>query len=127
MRTVKTEYNYVFMTVKCTAGLIPQSSQLQAQVTLLNLGRCQTRGVDSNSRARRLVCFCNEGGQCACICLLTLQQHYCNSGRTVRFVRLPLKVVMLNDGEFVEVILLYVCIGETHNKLKLDKDSEIEF
>jgi hypothetical protein len=106
MRAVKTKYNYVFMTVKCTAELFPQSYQLQTQVTLLNLGRCQKRGVDSNSRARRLACFYNEGGQCACICLLILQLHYCDWGRTVRFVRLALKVVMLNNGEFVEVILL---------------------
>ena len=50
-------------------------------------------GVDSNSRARRLACFCNQGGRCASICLLTLQLHYCDWGRTVRFVRLALKVL----------------------------------
>jgi hypothetical protein len=74
----------------CIAGLIPQSLQLQAHVTLANMGwyhKC------ANSCARRSVCFCCHSGGGASIVLLT--QHLISRDcgrRALRCVRLALKV-----------------------------------
>ena len=93
------------MTVKCTAALITKFPASGA-ATLMSLDRFQKRGVDSNSREFRSAGFCNQGGRCASICLLTLQLDYCDWCRTVWFMKLALEVVTLNDEDFVEVILL---------------------
>jgi hypothetical protein len=37
--------------------------------------------------------------------------------RAVRFVRLALKVVMQNDGDFVNIILLYLRLGASYRSL----------
>ena len=52
------------------AGLIPQSPQLQAQVTLPVLG-CHKSVEGAKSFARRSVCFCCRGDGGASIGLLT--------------------------------------------------------
>jgi hypothetical protein len=93
---------------RCIPGLIPQSLQLQPQVTLASLGWGHRWGECAQSHARRSVCFCNQSGGGASIRLLTWQLQSCDWGRrTVRFVRLALRVVKQNDGDFVDVILLY--------------------
>ena len=59
------------------------------------------------SRARRSVCLCTQSGGGASNRLLMQQLQSCDWGRrTVRYVRLALKVVRQNDGDFLEVILL---------------------
>jgi len=52
------------------AGLIPQSLQRQAQVTLASLGWCHSTAECAKSCACRSVCFCSQSGGCACIHLL---------------------------------------------------------
>ena len=55
------------------------------------------------------MCSCGRSGRGASIRLLTLLvPSYYWSRRTVRFVKLALKVGMQNDGDFVDVMLLYV-------------------
>jgi hypothetical protein len=44
------------------AVLIPQSLQLQTQVTLASLGWCCQSGQCAKSCARRSVCFCSQSG-----------------------------------------------------------------
>jgi hypothetical protein len=90
-------------------GLIPQSLQLQAQVTLASLGRCHKSGRCAKSCARRSLCFCSQSGGGAGIGLLTYQLLSRDCGRrVVRCVRLTLKVIMHTDEDFMDVILLYL-------------------
>jgi len=55
-------------------------------------------------RVRRAACIPSRSSWSA-ICLLQSRDW---SSRTARFVRLVLKVLMQNDGDFVDIILLYV-------------------
>jgi hypothetical protein len=60
------------------------------------------------------MCFCRQSDGGASIRLLTWQlQSRDSSKRSVRFVRLALKVAMQNDRDFVNIILLYMvpCTG----------------
>jgi hypothetical protein len=52
------------------AGLIPQSLQLQAQVTLASLGSYHKSVEYTKSCARTSVCFCNQSGDGTSIRLL---------------------------------------------------------
>jgi hypothetical protein len=45
----------------------------------------------------------------------------CDLVRTVRFVRLALKIVMQNNRDFVVVILLYVCVCQCVNDTSEDR------
>jgi len=91
------------------AGLIPQSPQLQAQVRSASLCWCHKSGKCAKSCARRSVCCCSQSGGGASIGLLTQQLQSCDwDRRGVRFVRLALKAVMQNYGDFVGIILLYL-------------------
>ena len=68
------KYNHVFMTVKCTTGLIPQSLQLQAQVTYsaqddvksgdwTRICVCLNQRVSATTMANMSVFFCLN---CSC-------------------------------------------------------------
>jgi hypothetical protein len=61
----------VTVRVRCIAGLIPQSLQLQAYVWLASLGWCHKSSECARSCARRSVCFCSLGGGVARIRLLS--------------------------------------------------------
>jgi hypothetical protein len=59
------------------------------------------------SCARILVCFGSQSGGCASVSRLKQMQSGDRGTRTVRFVRLALNVVMQNNGDLVDIILLY--------------------
>ena len=76
--------------------------------TLASLGSCHNLGECAKSYARRSLCLCNweDGG--ASVNLLTQQLQSCDLGKgAVNFVRFTMKISMQNDGDFVDVIVLY--------------------
>jgi hypothetical protein len=90
---------------KVTAEFISWSLQPQGQVKLANLGWRHKSGECAKPCARRSECFCSQSGVGDW------------SKKTVRFVRFALKVTMQNDGDFVEVILLYrLGNGKSHTR-----------
>jgi hypothetical protein len=65
-------------------------------------------GECANSCARRSKYFCNQTVGDASIGLFTKQMQSCDwDRRAVGFVGFALKVVVLNDGDCVDVILLH--------------------
>lgn len=74
------------------AGLMPQSLQPQTPVTVATVGWCHKSGERATSCARTMS--------------LLLQSRDLGR-RAARFVRSALTVATQNDGDFVEVILLY--------------------
>jgi hypothetical protein len=59
-------------------------------------------------RALEVVCFLSHSDEFVSVRLLTSQPQSCECGRrSIRFVRLALKVFMQNDRDFAGVILLY--------------------
>jgi hypothetical protein len=101
----------------CIAWLIRQRLQLQAQVTFASLGRCHKSGKYAKSCARRSVRFWNHGAVDVPLfgCLRTSLQSRDWNRRSERFVRLALKVIKENDGNFVDVIVLYTGQTTKHN------------
>jgi len=88
------------------AGVNPQNLQLQTQVTLARLS-CPRSVERENSHAGKSVCCCYRcGGDASGL----LQPRDWDSG-SVLFVRLALKVVMKNEGNVVDVFLLYRVIN----------------
>jgi hypothetical protein len=84
-------------------------SSASAQTMLASLGWCHKSGECANSYARRSLCLCNWRVRGASVNLLTQQLQSCDWGKgAVRFVRITLKVATQNDGDFVDVILLYL-------------------
>ena len=83
-------------------------SPASGTLTLANLDSCHSMEGCTKSRARRSVCFCSQSAGDATIRLLMYScSHVTNHRKTARFVRLALKVVVQNYGDFVDVILLY--------------------
>jgi len=69
-----------------------------------------------NSYARRSLCLCSWRGGGASVNLLTQKLQSCDWGReAVKFVRFTLKIAMQNDGDFVDVILLYLLYRYTNH------------
>ena len=66
-------------------------------------------GESAKTCAQRSACLYKRRGRGASFRPLALQLQSCDGGRrTISFVRLALKVVVQNDGEFMVVILLYL-------------------
>ena len=87
---------------------ISQSLQHQAKVTLASLGCYHKSGHCAKSCAHRSLRFCSHRAASASIRLLASWLQSCDWSRGIsRFVKLTLKVVMQNDGNLVDVILLY--------------------
>ena len=62
----------------------------------------------SRKSARRSVCFCNHNGGGASIRVISQQLQSCDRGRgIVMFVKLALKGVMQNGGDFVDVVAIF--------------------
>lgn len=75
------------------AGLIPQSVEPQAQVTLATLCVCHKSGECANLYARRSVCFCPQIAGGASIRLLRSRcSHMTQEGELLSSVRLALKL-----------------------------------
>jgi hypothetical protein len=87
----------------CIAWLIRQSVQLQAQVTLASLGRCHKSGKCAKSCTYRSARFCDQRAMEVPLfgCLRSSCNHVTEVGG-LSFVRLA-----ENDGDFVDVIVLY--------------------
>jgi len=79
--------------------------QLQMHVTLASLGGCHQSRQCAKSCARGSACFSIYSGGGASIGLL--QPRDLSSGPTKR-LKLAIRIVMQNDGVFVDVILLYI-------------------
>jgi len=91
-------------------------SPASAQTTLASLGWCHKSGECANLYARRSLCLCSWRGGGARDNLLTQQLQSCDWGKeAVRLVRFTLKVAMQNDGDFMDVILLYLLYRYTNN------------
>ena len=56
------------------------------------------------------VCFCCQSGEEASVRLLKWQLKSCDSMWSLKFVRLALKAFMPNDGDVMDVILLYCTV-----------------
>ena len=90
------------------AGLIPQSLQPQTPVTVTSVG------------------WCHKSGECATSCARTMSlllQSRDLGRRAARFVRSALTVATQNDGDFVEVILLYTsfrALLSAHTKISTE-------
>ena len=101
----------LFLLVQCTTQTVysrihatrsPASDEGNVSESKLmsHIGGC------AKSCARRSVCSCSQsGGRASFRPLLTYQGD--RRKATVRFVRLALKVVTQNDGDFVDVFLLF--------------------
>lgn len=72
-------------------------------------------------RALEVVCFLSRSDESISVLLLTSQPQSCECGRrSIRFVRLALKVFMQNDRNFAGVILLYKYFEVTRDLLPIN-------
>ena len=76
-------------------------------------------GDCAKTHGRMSACFCSQSSREISILLLTKYLQLCDLGRAVRFVTLALKVIIQNDGDFVDVICYRLPVSYSSRSIPL--------
>ena len=109
-KIIKSKVSFIYLIIFFgTARLISQSLQLKARVTLASLGYCHKSWKYATSCVRISLWFfaVRAVEMPIFICLRSICNHVAGVWKAVKLVRLEMKFVMQDDGNFVDIILLY--------------------